>query len=1255
MGTTLQDVGLDLESELDRELSRASIATRLFGQSPEPVRLGRFELLRRVGRGAMGAVYEALDRERGARVALKLLSRVDARGVYRLKREFRSLVAVSHPNLIALDQLFSERDQWFFSMELVADGMWFNAWLQTAPASEREARLRAALRQLAGAVAALHREGKLHCDIKPSNVLVTPEARVVLLDFGLVTDAALGDASQSLHSGVHGTPAYLAPELAQGAAPSEASDWYAVGVMLYEALTDRLPFVGNPWQVLSAKQASQAPRAAELVRGDRARLEDLCSLCDGLLARDPGQRPTFQEVEKVLASGAGAGSSAPPRAEAASWLAGAAPFVGRENELAAMHAALAEVRAGASVNLWLSGLSGVGKSALLDRFVSELGGGLLVLRGACHEQESVPYKVFDEVVDALSRHLRRLPSAEVERLVPRHVPSLLGLFPALGRVPAFAQRRSAAGPARDARERRNEAFAALKELLLRLTDVRPVVIVVDDLQWGDADSARMFGHVLGGPEPPALLLLGAYRSDETERNAFLSEVLQRWPQTTGSALRLIEVGPLSPAAAERLAHELLARQGGGAQSAIAAHLAREANGLAFFIGELVRHHALNAGSDPERGLSLERAILDRVAALPQPAQALLQIVSVAGGPLEQSVALRAAALPPEELSALQALRAARLLRRHAGHSADAIETYHDCVRETVARQLDAETVRGAHARIAAALEALELSDPERLVAHHVRAGDRARAAEHAERAADAAVAKLAFNRAAELLRMAIELANERTAQRGLQRRLADALVNAGRGAEAAIVYLSAAEGETPAAARELQRHAAEQSLRSGRTVEGLAIARSVFAAAGLSLPAAGPRAIGAYLWQRARLSFRRLELPQRSAPVSPDRLERLDCMLAVFPGLSLTDPVPGAVLQSQFLNEALIAGEPQRLLQGLAFEAFNLALLGGPRSRRRAQRAIEVARQIAFELGTPYAHAMVGLAEASYHLFAGRGFRAALPPLLAAQRGFAEAGSAAALERGLVAHLHFMVLEFTCSLRELCAGAFETMREAQERDDRLVATLMLLSVPCAHLIHGHAEAALRLLLEQELNFTPGYNSSRHVWIMRIADVLNYLDRPEQAVELFAQHWASFLDSSYYRSEFARDCVYTYRARCALHAYIKNRDPAMLALASQDLPRLGRSRTVIRWTADAQRAALAWLAGDHAGALRRFAQVLPRFRADDGESFYLYGTLAHARLTSDEPTRQALISRLSAEGVHDPERWAWTLLPFGPRPQPLPDP
>ena len=267
-------------SFLQRPPDLSSAAVR--AESPFPD-TDRFRVVRRLGAGGMGVVYEVHDKVRDEVVALKTLRRASAANLYRLKREFRSLADVAHPNLVCLYELFVEDDRCFFTMEIVK-GVSFVEYARGVDAAARsDDRLVLALRQLIEGVSALHRRGKLHRDVKPSNILVTPEGRVVILDFGLITELQPGNAGDARHA-VAGTPAYMAPEETSGATPSEAGDWYGVGATLYEALTGTLPFTGPVLDVLRRKRALDPPAPAEVAPDVPA---DLSAICMGLLASQP--------------------------------------------------------------------------------------------------------------------------------------------------------------------------------------------------------------------------------------------------------------------------------------------------------------------------------------------------------------------------------------------------------------------------------------------------------------------------------------------------------------------------------------------------------------------------------------------------------------------------------------------------------------------------------------------------------------------------------------------------------------------------------------------------------------------------------------------------------------------------------------------------------------------------------------------------------------------------------------------------------
>jgi serine/threonine protein kinase len=220
-------------------LERSSAAVLpLLGEEEPFAGTERFEVVQRLGAGGMGVVYEVHDHVRGETVALKTLVERSAADVYRLKREFRCLAGIAHPNLVCLYELFVEGAACFFTMERVK-GVSFVEHARSSDQSRGG--LPDMVRQLVEGVSSLHRHQRLHRDLKPSNILVTAQGRVVILDFGLIAEVGTHDG-RAVHYVPGGTPAYVSPEEIDGADPSEASDWYSVGATLYQALTGVVPF-----------------------------------------------------------------------------------------------------------------------------------------------------------------------------------------------------------------------------------------------------------------------------------------------------------------------------------------------------------------------------------------------------------------------------------------------------------------------------------------------------------------------------------------------------------------------------------------------------------------------------------------------------------------------------------------------------------------------------------------------------------------------------------------------------------------------------------------------------------------------------------------------------------------------------------------------------------------------------------------------------------------------------------------------------
>ena len=373
----------------------------------------RFELLSRLGRGATGVVFHARDRTTLHEVALKTLHSAGPAGLYGLKHEFRALAGINHRNLVQLYELFVEHETCFFTMELVR-GLDFREFIRPRAVQSRgsplgssqQERLRSALVQLCNGLEALHSQGKLHRDVKPSNVLVEDGGRVVLLDFGFVSDLDSSLSRISREGGPAGTLSYMAPEVLWGEHLSSASDWYSVGVLLYECLTGHLPVDPAAENALVRPRDFVPPPPSRWVRETPTELD---ALVQALLDPDPANRPSGAEVRSRIDSSPGhPGLSSGHRAVSADLAPSRSedgPFVGRREEMERLRRALRAVVAGSAQMVRIHGQSGIGKTALIEKFLSsaEAVDEVLAIRARCHPNERVPFKAIDGLIDQLSR------------------------------------------------------------------------------------------------------------------------------------------------------------------------------------------------------------------------------------------------------------------------------------------------------------------------------------------------------------------------------------------------------------------------------------------------------------------------------------------------------------------------------------------------------------------------------------------------------------------------------------------------------------------------------------------------------------------------------------------------------------------------------------------------------------------------------------------------------------------------------------
>ncbi len=1242
----------------------------------------RFEVIRRIGEGGMGVVYQAYDRERRTEVALKILLRMSPGAIYRIKREFRALADVNHPNLVTLHELVMSGEHWFFTMELV-EGVNFLQYVRPGLLSEARTedntvptlvdglpvtrtlpdgelgtdqldlltqvavgethagalppldydRLRHALKELAEGLVALHDTGKLHRDIKPSNVMVTPRGRIVLLDFGLATDVDEDSLAQSAMGSVVGTVAYMAPEQAAGEGVGPASDWYATGTMLYQALTGRLPFTGTLYKVIFEKQQKDPQTVLELNPGAP---KDLAELCQSLIQRDPKARPSGREILDKL-------GGLPP-ALATPALAFAVPdlspqFVGREEHLAMLEEAFEAGSEGKTIIVHVRGTSGIGKTALVRRFLEHLDetGRAHVFAGRCYERELVPYKALDNLIDGMSRHLRKVPFLEVEAMLPEGIEALSRLFPVLNRVDAVHHRSASAKEALDPIQIRARAFAAFRELLRAIGKKKPVVLCLDDLQWGDADSARLIEELLRQPGAPPLTLIAVYRTEDRDASE-LVRVLRMTPDHPDAEVRDLLVGPLDPDASRRLARAIIDKMGARERSRPqtasgrfsvpvsiderAEEILREAQGSPLFIYELAVHAQHSESSDvnlavplddadTSESISLREVLRARLSHLPTAARELLEIVAVAGRPLRLEVANRAANLDAKERSVAALLTSHHLARTRNANGVDEIEAYHDRIRSTVVDTMDATTLRHRRRALARTLADDQRAAPEELVLALQEAGQNDAAAAAAKEAADRSLGATAFYQAASLYGLALDLSSDSEDRWDLRAKWADALAQAGRGDEAAEAYLKAA-GRAPKDRRiDLLRRAAEQFLRFGLATRGIAILKDVLLSHGMEYPERNEDAYQTLRVIRSRLLLRGLSFRERDPDeIPPGTLERVDACWSAGVGLTMVDVIRSSIFISSFLYLALDAGDANRVARALAME-LGLLTSQGDKSPNRVKRVLTALGALASRIEDPYVQGFAGLGEAFAAWHAGQWAECA-EKSTRADSMLRERCTGVDWELDTATTFRLWSDSYRGSFDGLRERLDALVQDAKTRRDLYAATLLRMSANATVIwLADDDPAAVKRNLEEATSESAqaGFHL-QHYWELSSRVQLDlYSGDGERAWRRIQQHWRQLEESMFMRVQVIRVEARFLRARCALaaadlkaakhdaHSLEKEATPYAVAMGH-----IVRARTVEKSGGFSEaaslydRAAKAFLAADMAVhglvAHRRRAKLIP---------------------------------------------------------------
>jgi tetratricopeptide (TPR) repeat protein len=738
-----------------------------------------------------------------------------------------------------------------------------------------------------------------------------------------------------------------------------------------------------------------------------------------------------------------------------------------------------------------------------------------------------------------------------------------------------------------------------------------------------------------------------YRDDEAASSPFLIAMRDRWPEE--AEVRDLEVGPLGAEDAIVLALTLMTDSGESAQRAARA-IARESRGSPFLVEELVRSN-LGAAADATLAVTtLDRMVSQRLDRLSADARTVVEIVAVGGRPLPTAVVGEASGVegPVDEVIAF--LGARRFTRTGLRDGCDVVEMTHDRFRETVVAQLDPTRLREHHGHLARVLETVPGADAEAIALHWLGAGEKKRAAQQAERAADQAASKIAFEQAVRLFRFAIEhtpASSPPSDLRRLRARLGEALQFAGRYEEAARAYMAAADGASAEQRIEFHRAAAEQLLSAGRMDEGAEMLRRVLGTIGMSAPRSPIVAVFWLLFYRLWLAVVGLRIVERD-PESVRREDRvrIDALFTVAMGFSIVDVILGACMQTRHLIEALRKGDGFQVLRATSLQAGHLAATG--EAEGKSERVlVEVARGLAERDGRPealvYSHGARGIG--LWNRGRWREARDLLERALEVPlHGFAGVSSVRLFS--VYAH-HFLgaFRESSKRLKRFCA-------EGDDRGDLYTTVNLRTSAAVwVALVADDPERGKREMADALAQWSQAGFSVQH-WQATVwgAEIDLYCGDVDAARERMVQRKRALERSHLLRAGFVRSTTHYMRAKIAIAAIALHPDRKQARIA--EARRL--ARTLAR-EYDPWNAALASLvesmaenaSGNRAAAVAALRAAIARSEATET---LLYAIPARYRLGEmvggDEgrALMDAAIEALTAEGVKNPERWIACQLP-----------
>jgi hypothetical protein len=819
----MSDTPKDLMETVSMHEGLAAAPLQPSGELPVSFGNGRYQVTRRLGEGGQKWVYLGRDASLEREVVISVLrsGQFDPARVSRLRREAMTMARFgAHPNIVTVFDIGDEQGQTYVITEFVEGGSVADLLERN---QERPLPLEQILQfteQLAGALQHAHAAGIVHRDVKPANVWLTREGTVKLGDFGLASATQLADPG--LEGGIVGTPHYMAPEQAQGNPPNPQNDVYALGVMVYEMATGRLPFRAADLVGIISQHVHTAPVAPSWHNGGLPKA--LETLILRLLSKKPEDRPdagTVAKQARVIASSSAARMDvAAHRDETSLSRLAEGVFVGREQIMASMRQTLNEAISGQVRLLLLTGEAGSGKTRICTQLATYAGlRGVRVLIGQCYEGEGAP--AFWPWLQIVREYCKELSAEQLAELLGPAAGDIAQLVPEVrDKLPDVAP-----PPALEPDKARFRFFDSVATFLRNASRRQPLMLTLDDLHWADPASLLLLeflGRELAGNP---VLLVGTYRDAEVGRQHPLTRTLGQLVHL-GVGQRISLEG-LTPA---DITQYIEMTSGVEPSEALVVAAYRQTGGNALFLTEVVRL-LVSEGRLRDLGqesniyipipLSVREVIHRRVNGLSPECYRLLTTASVIGRNFSLAVLEELQQLPEDELlDLLEQAASTRVIREVEGRSGE-FSFSHALIRDTLYEQLSATRRSRLHLRIAQAIEhtyAGALDQHLSALAYHFSQApfpdNAGQAIEYSLRAAERATSQLAYEESASLYQRAVDAVAQQPGQELLRCEL---MVSLGEAQQRASL---------PDRSRATLEQAAEMARQAG---SGALLARAVLA------------------------------------------------------------------------------------------------------------------------------------------------------------------------------------------------------------------------------------------------------------------------------------------------------------------------------------------------------------------------------------------------------------------------------------------